>query len=73
MRQKEIDSGIQVFAQDSLDPESLVGVSKICAKQAVRETALSRVSLSLICTSMAAFSILSLSKLRPLALAMAKS
>ena len=32
MRQKEVDSGILVYANDSLDPESQIGVSKICAR-----------------------------------------
>jgi len=49
MRQAEVKNGINVYSSPNLSPDSHVGVSKICAKQAVRETALSRVALSILC------------------------
>jgi len=51
MRQAEVQNGIKVYSSPSLSPESHLGVSKLCAQQAVRETALSRVALSFLCVT----------------------
>lgn len=64
MRQAEVQSGIEVFSDESLKEEDKVGISKVAAKQAVQETALSRVCLSLGVCSMpfCIMSILSLNR-----------
>ena len=51
MRQAEINKGIEVMKSPSMKAEDSVGISKVCAKKAVQETALSRVALSCICVS----------------------
>jgi hypothetical protein len=47
MRGKEMDNGIEVFSDENLTKK--VGISKVCAKKAVFETATSRVFLSFSC------------------------
>ena len=46
MRQAEVKQGIDVYTSQDLNPESKVGISKICAQKAVKETAFSRMILS---------------------------
>ena len=56
MRQAEMKNGIDVYSDEAL--ENKVGSSKICAKSAVVETALSRSVLSIACVSIPALLIL---------------
>lgn len=64
MRQAEVQNGINVYSSPSLSKESHIGVSKICAKQAVRETALSRVALSFLCVCIPTGMILGLNRIQ---------
>ena len=50
MRRAEAESGIEVFSSPDLDPKRSLGKSRTCATQAVWETTLSRVFLSVFCT-----------------------
>jgi hypothetical protein len=47
MRGKEMEQGIDVFADEQMTEK--LGISKVCAKKAVKETATSRIFLSIGC------------------------
>ena len=65
MRMPEVDKGIEVFSDQQLTKS--LGISKISAKSAVIETALSRIAMSIFCTSTPAvyMSMLSFLKIIP--------
>lgn len=52
MRQPEAENGVKVYSAKSMKEAECLGSSRICAKQAIQETALSRVALSIICCSL---------------------
>ena len=64
MRQPEARIGIPIYSDPSLSPESQLGTSKLCAAQAIQETAMTRVALGSIACILPTLILLPLERLR---------
>lgn len=65
MRQPEANSGIKVYASKDLREDECLGISKVCARQAIQETALSRVALASFCCSLPTLMVIPIQGMTP--------